>query len=82
MRADVELSPDDIQGLLFSVLEYNGYKPTGIAWTDAGGQAVSSPTVRITCENPGLRVRVAPEGTTMEERLRAYTSLLTKITGE
>lgn len=76
MQESVVLNPDDVTGILFGALEYNGRAPTEIRWVDSEGQPVEPGYAIIGCGAAVLRVRVAPDNVLSdEEKVAAYSRM-------
>lgn len=72
MNTRFVLSRGDVEAMLHSVMEYNNKTPIGVAFLGPDGSPVDVNTIEVTCEEPGLKVRIAPEGTTQMDYVRSF----------
>ena len=74
MQSRLILNVDDLMALVRAVLDYNRREPTDIVFLDSSTGAQVDVACHVTCEEAGLRIRVAPEDKHSPEEIAAFFS--------
>jgi hypothetical protein len=67
MLTRTELTHDELVAIVESLFSYNGKTATSVRFMSEGGSDIESVRVVVECDEPGLKIRIAPEGQCCEE---------------